>query len=1131
MKKWKKIAIGCSAVALMMSTLFTASLAWFTSKNNADLGTGQGYTASAYFAGGDGSAANPFVINRPIHLYNLAWLQYLGIFNQTDSSNNIKQKHFVLASDLDMTGWVLPPIGTSDNPFMGSFSGDPGDGSGNYYVVKNLTVDNSLGTGHIEKKPSSVTSVTGVNIVGMFGVVGNYDGMYSSTTNTSGLAVYDSSANYVKDFYLDQATIKTQLKSTLMGVCAGYVNAPVTGVGVSASKLDVLSGSYKFRSDFTSNISDYTTIGYCTADYKGTRSVSKTDVKAGATSTAYFSSLNSGANAGWGGSIDFSSVYTRLKGYRDDTSSYSSTLDTSTIVSSETITTDGTTSTTSNQQYYTTSGQIKNYYDSSTPLKGSYSFDYYDTDVIYANTAETARDFIYLYGKKEWTKQVTTNTVVYTGTTYGISYSGTYLAVSGTSLTSTTTPTYIWNFSNLNGDGTVSTVIGNTTYYLTGASGGRWGGTVSLSTTSTSTWTKSGNTLKTVVSGTTNYLEYYQGWDLATRAYTETNLTIARSSTTTGTGTATKLSAVTNDTYFPLNVGDDGLPAQTNTGYIVGGSTYNASTYYRSGDSRVSRYFMSDIYKSLDGTSSSATFDSSKFEILTQTSSSGLVRIKDDQGTGNNPTAGHTPTNSDLSGKTGYLYSALGLQKYKNSRKSLDSVLGASTNTAKAIYGMHFMDASITKTNKVTVPICRINRKDYSQYEMPRDSIDFNLQDKGFINFFSGTYFSGNTTFFSLHKIERTTAADLSSSTISSIKEISKVYAPTAAYLATTPAAPYIYSYWNDTAHTSETQASAPNTNYTLKFDMTWVTNPTMITNAVYYFEIPVNAGEYALGSVSGKDGSYLMYLDISANAQPISRTVITEYILTAVDTYSYPLGIQIVADPATGKTTIDDLDSAATTIKSNLFSGTFTVSRSANTITFTTDNSNFSPGFKGDNVTLAGQTTSGGSLTVPDLVPSAPETTSYIKRMTYIDYNMVLGTTTRTIFTSTNGTMTYSYIDSSGTVSTPTNITNNNGELVLASTIADSSIPYASLTNTIAEYWYSYFASKTIVTSTFAFTYTLAPGTIGTENGQIASISGYTITLTSTGDTITIHVNLLTATYTVTLNGTTVATGPIPTA
>jgi hypothetical protein len=45
----------------------------------------------------------PYIINAPIHLYNLAWLQYLGYFNQVDSSNVYQQKtYFVLGADVDM---------------------------------------------------------------------------------------------------------------------------------------------------------------------------------------------------------------------------------------------------------------------------------------------------------------------------------------------------------------------------------------------------------------------------------------------------------------------------------------------------------------------------------------------------------------------------------------------------------------------------------------------------------------------------------------------------------------------------------------------------------------------------------------------------------------------------------------------------------------------------------------------------------------------------------------------------------------------------------------------------------------------------------------------------------------------
>jgi hypothetical protein len=37
-----------------------------------------------------------------------------------------------------------------------------------------------------------------------------------------------------------------------------------------------------------------------------------------------------------------------------------------------------------------------------------------------------------------------------------------------------------------------------------------------------------------------------------------------------------------------------------------------------------------------------------------------------------------------------------------------------------------------------------------------------------------------------------------------------------------------------------------------------------MKNNNVYYYEIPVNDGEYALGSVKNSDGAYLIYLDLA---------------------------------------------------------------------------------------------------------------------------------------------------------------------------------------------------------------------------------------------------------------------------
>lgn len=150
---------------------------------------------------------------------------------------------------------------------------------------------------------------------------------------------------------------------------------------------------------------------------------------------------------------------------------------------------------------------------------------------------------------------------------------------------------------------------------------------------------------------------------------------------------------------------------------------------------------------------------------------------------------------------------------------------------------------------------------------MPQDCIDFNLSMRGSLNFFAGTYFPGNTAFFSLHRIFRTDGE------IDSIREIDKIYGN-----PDDTSKNYIYKY------TDEASAPALPSGYVLMFDTDWIKNPTMVENAVYYFEIPVNAGEYALGSVNGADGAYLMYLDIGASAQSLSDGTTLETSIKGID-------------------------------------------------------------------------------------------------------------------------------------------------------------------------------------------------------------------------------------------------------
>ena len=224
-KKHRSLGIVFLVALLLLAVVATPlSLAWFTS---VQLVPGRAQVIPGYFGGGDGSAEHPYIINKPIHLYNLAWLQKLGEFNKTYDENGVlKQYHFVLADNIDMSGTVIPPIGTAEYPFIGTFRSD----GESYYTVQNLTVSNVIDNGEIKKRPSKVNELAGAEIVGMFGVIGQYNGVPADATYTSIVPI-------VEKFYLEDPEIRTQTANSLVGLIAGYVNGKVHLVGVKGGTL------------------------------------------------------------------------------------------------------------------------------------------------------------------------------------------------------------------------------------------------------------------------------------------------------------------------------------------------------------------------------------------------------------------------------------------------------------------------------------------------------------------------------------------------------------------------------------------------------------------------------------------------------------------------------------------------------------------------------------------------------------------------------------------------------------------------------------------------------------------------------------------------------------------------------
>ena len=282
-KKRLITGLGLFSVCSLLFTVST-SLMWFDNKTKVIPNQIVGSSDGAYYASGDGSKDNPYVINQPRHLYNLAWLQYLGTYNK-DSNNDgsIDEVYFRVDGNtinsggdsvLDMDGWVLPPIGTEDNPFVGNFDG-------NNTIIKNLTISNTFsdyGTAHpyygSDGNELTESTFSSPQIIGFFGVIGalnesdskKYE--YSSKVTNSDDTT--SSDTLVYDTYIDDVTIKNKeskatKKEVLAGLIAGYVNAPIIRCGVGYGEFSFADGTEKLSTAPTgatiNGVSNYSLIG------------------------------------------------------------------------------------------------------------------------------------------------------------------------------------------------------------------------------------------------------------------------------------------------------------------------------------------------------------------------------------------------------------------------------------------------------------------------------------------------------------------------------------------------------------------------------------------------------------------------------------------------------------------------------------------------------------------------------------------------------------------------------------------------------------------------------------------------------------------------------------------------------
>ncbi len=288
MKRMKK---SFAAFTMFFATFFALAVStysWFIDENFIDMDQVNGTLIKYYFDehSGDGSqmqndlnaksdfAGNitndeignygnhkgPLIITEPVHLYNLAYLQALGFFNNSDG-NGPTQYYFQLGYDFDGSGekfyacnesgnrilgsYVdtldmksqsnMIPIGNETNPFSGVFNG-------NDLKVKNLTITNRVDTKDLSGEDISLD----FHNVGFFGTVGK-------ETDTVASSLLPS----IENFFLDTATIgcDQEISSAAdvnsVGLVAGAVySGNISSIGVHDSIIDVKPSVLNFHSQY-----------------------------------------------------------------------------------------------------------------------------------------------------------------------------------------------------------------------------------------------------------------------------------------------------------------------------------------------------------------------------------------------------------------------------------------------------------------------------------------------------------------------------------------------------------------------------------------------------------------------------------------------------------------------------------------------------------------------------------------------------------------------------------------------------------------------------------------------------------------------------------------------------------------
>lgn len=216
---------------------------------------------SSYYDSGTGTETDPYIISEARHLYNLAWLQDLGFYDDANTDTpEIDKFYFKLKNNIDMKDLTknsvqspIPPIGIDGHPFISNFNGTG-------FTIDNLIISTDFSNANYIKPDESILkdhttdTISGGTIittgVGTFGVVETKGTSTTGETTTS-----DSVSNFI----INKAKINNTIESAVVGIVCGNAKGNLNQIGVGYSAISssaTLSSKYSLIGAVDASIKD-----------------------------------------------------------------------------------------------------------------------------------------------------------------------------------------------------------------------------------------------------------------------------------------------------------------------------------------------------------------------------------------------------------------------------------------------------------------------------------------------------------------------------------------------------------------------------------------------------------------------------------------------------------------------------------------------------------------------------------------------------------------------------------------------------------------------------------------------------------------------------------------------------------